>query len=122
MTDSTNGAAEPKKPDVDRFVEDMMIHAQELHTILREEGGRNDIKDRITCLKYLEDVAKTYFVLKKATTHDPDAAGSTVRKYATAFATKNATGGRTARGRRTKSADALGAVDFEGDSESDDAA
>lgn len=89
------------QPDIDKFVEGMIAHAQELHEVLRKEGDKNDIKDRITCLKYLEEVAKTYFILKKATTHDPDAAGSAVRKYASAFS-KDATGsGKTRRGRKS---------------------
>lgn len=107
------------KPNIDKFVEDMLTHAQELHGVLRKEGDKNDIKDRITCLKYLEDVMKTYFILKKATTHDPDAAGSTVRKYASAFA-KDATGVGKTRGRPRKSALAaipadIGGDDLEGD-------
>jgi hypothetical protein len=43
-------------------------------------------------LKYLEEIVKTYLILKKDATDDPRAAGATVRKYATAF-TKNAAGG-----------------------------
>ena len=95
----------PIKPDIDKFVEDMLTHAQELHVVLRKEGDKNDIKDRITCLKYLEEVTKTYFILKKAVDHDPDAAGSTVRKYASAFAIKgNADLGKK-RGKRAKPAE-----------------
>lgn len=94
-----NGSEPAPKPDVDSFVEDMLTHAQELHTVLRKEGDKNDIKDRITCLKYLEDVMKTYFLLKKATTHDPDAAGSTVRKYAAAFKGPTGVGAPRKRGR-----------------------
>lgn len=86
--------------DIDKFVDDMISHAKELMVELRDQGNRNDIKDRITCLKYLEEIAKTYFLLKKASTHDPAAAGSTVRKYAAAFAPKDATGvGKGRRGR-----------------------
>lgn len=94
------------KPGLDRFVNDMIEHAQELHAVLRNEGDKNDIKDRITCLKYLEDVLKTYFVLKKASAYDPAAAGSTVRKYTTAFA-KNAagSGAKGRRGRNTAAFD-----------------
>lgn len=110
------------KPDatLDKFVDDMLVHAQELHGVLRKEGDKNHIKDRITCLKYLEEVMKTYFVLKKVSSHDPDAAGSSVRKYATAFS-KDATGSGAPRKRGRKPA-AFAAVpadtdgdDFEGD-------
>lgn len=86
------------KHDTEDFVEDMFAHGKELLVILRKEGDKNDIKDRITCLKYLEEITKTYFILKKASTHDPDAAGATVRKYASAFA-KGPTG-VGAKGRR----------------------
>lgn len=89
---------EDEKVRVEKFVEDLFSDAMELRVVLRNEGDANDIKGRITCLKYLNDVAKTYLDLKKAARHDPAAAGSTVRKYATAFA-KNATGGGT-KGRR----------------------
>lgn len=102
------------KHDIDRFVDDMIAHAQELHTVLQKEGDKNDIKDRITCLKYLEEVAKTYFVLKKASSHDPDAAGSTVRKYASAFA-KSGTDLGAKRKRRKPAApdDDAGEPDFD---------
>ena len=103
-------------PDVDKFVDDMLTDAIELRAILRKEGDKNDIKDRVTCLKYLEEIVKTYFVLKKASTHDPDAAGSTVRKYATAF--KGTSGVRKARGRPRAAAAELAdadADDFGGD-------
>lgn len=97
------------KTSIDKFVDDMLSDAIELRAVLHAEGNKNDIKERITCLKYLEDIVKTYFIIKKASTHDPDAAGSTVRKYATAFA-KNATGGRT-KGRRGVKPAADGSAD-----------
>lgn len=82
------------------LVEDMLEHARELHAVLRKEGDKNDIKDRITSLKYLEEVIKSYFILKKQATNDPAAAGSSVRKYAGAFSAKNAVGGgKKGRGR-----------------------
>ena len=90
----------PLRPDIDKFVEDMLAHAQELHLVLRSEGSENSIKDRITCLKYLEEVMKTYFILKKVSTHDPDAAGSTVRKYASAFKGPASVGKKGKRGRK----------------------
>lgn len=116
---ATTKTTKTDKLDIDKFVEGMIAHAQELHDVLRKEGDKNDIKDRITCLKYLEEVTKTYFILKKATTHDPDAAGSTVRKYASAFA-KDATGvGKTRRGRKPAAFAAIpadtGDDDLEGD-------
>lgn len=86
---TSNGQQEPAPnpaPDIDKFVDDMLGDAIELRAVLREQGNANDIKERVTCLKYLEEIVKTYFIIKKAATHDPDAAGSTVRKYATAFA------------------------------------
>lgn len=109
---------EAKSDKADQFVNDMFDHAQELLVILRDAGTQNTIKERITCLKYLEEITKTYFILKRASTHDPSAAGSTVRKYATAFS-KNATGSGKARGRGRKPATpdptpALG-FDLEGD-------
>lgn len=114
--------AKTDAPNIDKFVEGMIAHAQELHEVLRKEGDKNDIKDRITCLKYLEEVTKTYFILKKATTHDPDAAGSTVRKYASAFA-KNATGsGTSRRGRKHTSFPPILADTGDDDSEGDSAA
>lgn len=110
---------DPDKPDVDKFVEDMFAHARELLVELRDAGADNGIKERITCLKYLEEIAKTYFILKKASTHDPDAAGSTVRKYATAFAKNAAGGGAPGRKRAAKSATItpfdIGGLDSEGD-------
>lgn len=83
-----------KKPGVklEELVDAMLVHAEELHNTLRAEGSRNDIKDRITCLKYLNDVVKLNITLKKAATNDPAAAGSAVRKYADAFTAKNAAG------------------------------
>lgn len=93
----------PAKADIDKFVDDMLIDAMELRAVLHNEGDKNDIKERITCLKYLEEIVKTHFVLKKASTHDPDAAGSTVRKYASAFA-KSATDIGKKRGRRKPAA------------------
>lgn len=111
------------QPDIDKFVEGMIAHAQELHEVLRKEGDKNDIKDRITCLKYLEEVAKSYFILKKATTHDPDAAGSSVRKYASAFA-KDAAGVGTPRkrGRKPAAFAAVPAISGDDDFEGDDSA
>jgi len=89
-----------KKADLNKFVDDLFTDAQELRAVLKDEGDNNGIKDRITCLKYLEEILKTYVILKKAATDDPAAAGSTVRKYATAFS-KNATGsGKKAARRR----------------------
>ena len=82
-----------KKNHIDKFLDDLFEHAQELHTILRANDDEDKIKDRITCLKYLEEVTKSYFQLKGAINSDPSAAGSTVRKYATAFAQNGAGGG-----------------------------
>jgi hypothetical protein len=90
MTDNVTVLV-PKKADLNEFVDDMFADARELRAVLKDQGDRNDIKDRITCLKYLEEIAKTYVILKKAATDDPRAAGSTVRKYASAFS-KNAVG------------------------------
>jgi hypothetical protein len=90
MTDNVTVLV-PQKADRNEVVEDMFADARELRAVLKEQGDRNDIKDRITCLKYLEEIAKTYVILKKAATDDPRAAGSTVRKYASAFS-KNAVG------------------------------
>jgi hypothetical protein len=76
------------------FIESLFEDAIDARDRLRESDDDDcKIKDRITCLKYLEEIAKTYIVLRKAATDDPTAAGATVRKYATAFTTKNATGG-----------------------------
>lgn len=113
----------PIKPDLERFVEDMVIHGIELLKVLREQGDRNDIKDRITCLKYLEDVTKTYFILKKASEHDPDAAGSTVRKYASAFS-KGATGvgEKGKRGRKPAAAAFVDSDGLDGGGDGDDPA
>lgn len=109
------------KPEADKFVEDMFDHARELLIVLRDAGDDNGIKERITCLKYLEEIAKTYFILKKASTHDPDAAGSTVRKYATAFAKDAARGGAPGRKRTTKPAANVTPFDIGGlDTGSDD--
>lgn len=107
------------KLNVDKFIDDMLMDAIDLRIILREEGNKNDIKERITCLKYLNDIAKTYLNTKKVTTHDPDAAGSTVRKYASAFS-KDATGvGKARRGRKPAAFAAVhsdaGGDDFESD-------
>jgi hypothetical protein len=75
------------------FVEDLFNDAIDARERLRDADDDDcKIKDRITCLKYLEDIVKTYLILKKDATDDPRAAGATVRKYATAF-TKNAAGG-----------------------------
>ena len=90
----------PLRPDVDKFIEEMFEHARELHTVLRRNTDDDKIKDRITCLKYLEEVTKTYFILKKVSTHDPDAAGSTVRKYASAFKGPASIGKTGKRGRK----------------------
>lgn len=109
---------EDDKAATGKFVDDLLSDAIELRAVLRTEGDKNDIKDRITCLKYLNDIVKTYFILKKASTHDPDAAGSTVRKYATAFA-KNATGGG-AKGRRGRKPAFDSEFDLGGDSGSDE--
>jgi hypothetical protein len=102
MTDNVT-VLQPRKADLNDFVEDMFEDARELRAVLKEQGDRNDIKDRITCLKYLEEIAKTYVILKKAATDDPRAAGSTVRKYASAFS-KNAVGLRK-KGARGKPAE-----------------
>ena len=85
------------------FVEEMLEHAKELHTALRQNGAEDDIKERITCLKYLEDIVKIYMIIKKGAANDPDAAGATVRKYAAAFS-ENATGGRKKNSRRKPAA------------------
>jgi hypothetical protein len=85
------------------FVEEMLDHAKELHRALRSDGADNDIKERITCLKYLEDIVKIYLVIKKGAADDPAAAGATVRKYAAAFS-ENATGGRKKNSRRKPAA------------------
>lgn len=117
-----NGQDPNTNPDIDRFVDEMLSHAYELHGVLRKEGDKNDIKDRITCLKYLEEVIKTNLILKKASSHDADvaAAGSSVRKYATAFS-KDATGGGAPRKRGRKPAafipTNLGGDDIEDDSD-----
>ena len=80
----------PKSKDASAiFVEEMFAHAQDLLIELRSQGTENSIKDRITCLKYLEEITKTYMALRKA--DDSDAAGSAVRKYASAFAAKSPT-------------------------------
>lgn len=123
MTTANELNGSQPKPDtrdkVDKFVDDLLDDAIEYRAMLRREGDDTGIKERITCLKYLEEIVKTHFILKKASTHDPDAAGSTVRKYATAFS-KNATGGGKARGRGRKPAtpDPAPALGF--DIESDD--
>ena len=111
----------PLRPDVDKFIEEMFEHARELHAILRRNSDGDKIKDRITCLKYLEEVTKTYFILKKVSTHDPDAAGSTVRKYASAFKS-TARVGKTGKRGRPSAASVL--AEFGGDDggESDSAA
>jgi hypothetical protein len=98
MTDNVTVLV-PHKADLNEFVEDMFADARELRAVLKEQGDRNDIKDRITCLKYLEEIAKTYVILKKAATDDPRAAGATVRKYSVAFA-KNAASRGTKNSRR----------------------
>jgi hypothetical protein len=85
------------------FVEEMLEHAKELHTALRQNGAEDDIKERITCLKYLEDIVKIYMIIKKGAANDPDAAGATVRKYAAAFS-ENAAGGRKKNSRRKPAA------------------
>ena len=94
-------AEKPKAEEIiGPLIEDMVIHAKDLHRVLVEQGSANDIKDRITCLKYLEDVMKSYFLLKKAASSDPAAAGSAVRKYAGNFTSKDAArGGKKTRGR-----------------------
>ena len=92
------GVADPGGVEI--FIEEMFEHARELHAILRRNSDDDKIKDRITCLKYLEEVTKTYFILKKVATHDPDAAGSTVRKYATAFKSPAGIGKTSKRGRK----------------------
>jgi hypothetical protein len=75
------------------FLESLFNDAVEARMRLQETDDDDcKIKDRITCLKYLEDIAKAYMALRKDATDDPRAAGATVRKYATAF-TKNAAGG-----------------------------
>jgi hypothetical protein len=118
MTDNVT-VLQPRKADLNDFVEDMFADALELRAVLKEQGDRNDIKDRITCLKYLEEIAKTYVILKKAATDDPRAAGSTVRKYASAFS-KNAIGRGTKNSRR-KSSDADESDFGGGDGGDDDA-
>lgn len=92
-----NGKSDTKPEDkteskIDKFVDDLLDDAIEYRAVLRRCGNETGIKERITCLKYLEEIVKTHFILKKASTHDPAAAGSTVRKYAAAFAPKNAVG------------------------------
>jgi hypothetical protein len=88
------------------FLEDLFNDAVDSRARLLEADDEEvKIKDRITCLKYLEDIAKAYMALKKDATDDPAHAGSTVRKYATAF-TKNAVGGGKKNSRhRPKSAE-----------------
>jgi hypothetical protein len=100
--------------DVTRFIEDLFLDAREARERLAgSDDEETKIKDRITCLKYLEEIVKTYMVLKKAATDDPSTAGSTVRKYTAAF-TKNATGGGKKNRGRTKAAD-LDESDSDGD-------
>jgi hypothetical protein len=118
MTDNVTVLV-PQKADLNEFVEDMFADARELREVLKEQGDRNDIKDRITCLKYLEEIAKTYVILKKAATDDPRAAGATVRKYASAFS-KNAIG-RGAKNSRRKPAES-DESDFGGDGGDDESA
>jgi hypothetical protein len=118
MTDNVT-VLQPRKADLNDFVEDMFEDARELRAVLKEQGDRNDIKDRITCLKYLEEIAKTYVILKKAATDDPRAAGATVRKYASAFS-KNAIS-RGAKNSRRKPTDA-DESDFGGDGGDDEPA
>lgn len=102
---------------IDKFVDDLLDDAIEYRALLRRCGDDTGIKERITCLKYLEEIVKTHFILKKASTHDPAAAGSTVRKYAAAFATKDATGvGKGRRGRpAAKFAPIADTLDLDGD-------
>jgi hypothetical protein len=83
----------PPENKVIKFVDDLFDDAVDARHLLKQADDDDcKIKDRITCLKYLEEIVKTYMVLKKAAADDPAAAGSTVRKYTAAFA-KNATGG-----------------------------
>ena len=112
---------ETTRPNIDKFVDEMLSHAYELHGVLRKEGDKNHIKDRITCLKYLEEVAKTYFVLKKVSLDESDsaAAGSAVRKYAGAFA-KNGPGIGEAPKRRGRPPKSITAV-FDADGGDGDA-
>jgi hypothetical protein len=98
----------PPENKVLKFVDELLDDAIEARKTLRDTDDDDcKIKDRITCLKYLEDVVKIYLILKKDATDDPRAAGATVRKYATAF-TKNAAGGgkKPARRRAAEPADA----------------
>jgi hypothetical protein len=103
--------------DVTKFIEDLFLDARDARERLAESDDDDcKIKDRITCLKYLEEIVKTYMVLKKAATDDPSAAGSTVRKYTAAF-TKNASGGgKKGSRRRAPAADPLES-DSDGDSD-----
>jgi hypothetical protein len=118
MTDTVTPLPVPKKSELNQFVDDMFADAQELRAVLKDQGDRNDIKDRITCLKYLEEIAKTYVVLKKAATDDPAAAGATVRKYSAAFAKNAVGGGKKGRGRKAAEPDS----DGESSDDDDDAA
>jgi len=107
-----------KRSKFSKFVDDLFDDAQEARLMLKEDDDCK-IKERITCLKYLEEIAKTYIGLEKAATDDPAAAGATVRKYATAFAQNATRGGKKGRGRRTADIDES---DSDGDSLGDDAA
>jgi len=89
------------KPEV-AFIEELFDDARDARERLKEaDDDECKIKDRITCLKYLEDIVKTYLLLKKEATDDPTAAGATVRKYASAFSKNAAGSGKKNTRRRT---------------------
>jgi hypothetical protein len=90
------------------FLEDLFNDAVDARARLAESDDEDcKIKDRITCLKYLEDIAKAYLLLRKDATDDPSAAGSTVRKYTAAFTKNASSGGKKGARRRASAPDPL---------------